>query len=124
MRVHLYFQTRYRDMVKDLKSLVMPMKMKIKLLQEIQDTYMMVKQIFQDDRSTDQRSLISSICKSIELSSSMRLIFLTKFLRDFPDYNIDVDYIKKNFSYIQGLSLGECSKSERTKILKTLVKKK
>lgn len=124
MRVYKYFDSRYSDMKHDLRHITVPMPIKVKLLKEIQDTLVMMKKIFQDDQKVDQRSLISSICKSIELSSTIRLLFLVKFLRDFPNYNIDVEYITKNFDYIKNLTPSECSKSERQKILKQAVIKK
>ena len=121
MRVYAYFDSRYGEMKHDLRTITVPMSIKVRLLKEIEDTLVMIKKIFQDDQKVDQRSLISSICKAIELSSTIRLLFLAKFLRDFPNYNIDVDYITKNFDYIKNLTPSDCSKTERQKILKQAV---
>lgn len=118
MRMYEYFNSRYNQMKKDLRNIDIPMAIKVRLLQEIQDTVMMLKKIFQDNKQIDSRSLISSICKAIQTSSPIRIVFLIKFLRDIPGHTVDVDYIMKNFKYLQTLGTTECSKLEEKKILK------
>ena len=113
-----YFNSRYVEMKKDLRNIDIPMSVKIRLLQEIQDTVMMLKSKFQDTKEVDTRSLISSVCKAIKESSAIRVTFLVKFLKDIPGYSIDVDYIIKNIRYIKSLNVIECSKLEQKNILK------
>jgi hypothetical protein len=117
MRLYEYFDNRYIKMKQDLRHINIPMPMKIKLLQEMEDTVVILKKVFQDSKKIDQRSLISSICKVVQASSAIKVTFLMKFLKNLPGYDINVDYITKNFKYLKNLATEDCSKIENKNIV-------
>jgi hypothetical protein len=117
MRLYEYFDNRYIKMKQDLRHINIPMPIKIKLLQEMEDTVVILKKMFQDSKKIDQRSLISSICKVVQASSAIKVTFLMKFLKDLPGYDINIDYIAKNFKYLKNLTTEDCSKIENKNIV-------
>ena len=117
MRIYAHFEHKLALILHDLKISDIHLPLKVELIKNTYHTIDVLKKTFQNVNDIDNRVLISSICKTVQLGTAVKVAILVKFLEDIEGHTVNVAYIIKQYAYLKGISTKECSIDESKKVL-------